>query len=32
LKTVFAVAVAAISVPVLIFVLQISHVFDRFVS
>ncbi|HYP51328.1 MAG TPA: GNVR domain-containing protein, partial [Pyrinomonadaceae bacterium] len=32
LKTVFAVAVAAVSVPVLIFVLQISHVFDRFVS
>ncbi|HEX8267837.1 MAG TPA: GNVR domain-containing protein [Pyrinomonadaceae bacterium] len=32
LKTAFAVAVAAISVPVLIFVLQISHVFDRFVS
>ncbi|HEX8194582.1 MAG TPA: GNVR domain-containing protein [Pyrinomonadaceae bacterium] len=32
LKTGFAVAVAAASIPVLIFVLQISHVFDRFVS
>lgn len=32
LKTVSAVAIAAASVPVLIFVLQISHVFDRFVS
>lgn len=32
LKAVFALAIAAASVPVLIFVLQISHVFDRFVS
>ncbi|MDQ4120112.1 MAG: Wzz/FepE/Etk N-terminal domain-containing protein [Acidobacteriota bacterium] len=32
LKTAFAVAVAAASVPILIFGLQISRVFDRFVS
>jgi uncharacterized protein involved in exopolysaccharide biosynthesis len=32
IKSAVAVAIAAASVPILIFVLQISHVFDRFVS